>query len=258
MGNILFGLSALSWILLMAAALAGGVANALAGGGTFIIFPSLVFAGIDPVVANATSAIATLPGGAVSAWVYRHSATIDRRLFWGLIGVSVVGGVLGSQLLLITPSARFARIVPYLMLAAALVFTFSRQIRGFAAAHMAGRTHAGVALIGNFLISVYGGYFNAGMGVLWIILFMMALHLEVQQSAGVRMWCGTGVNVLRVVIFAVRGIVDWTVAIPMVVFAVAGGYAGARTVKRLHPELVHRVVLVYAWITTIVLLIRSL
>ena len=86
----------------MAAATACGVVNALAGGGTFLLFPALVFAGIDPILANATSSMITLPGGIASALVYRRPVT--GRLFWGLVAVSVAGGVIGSQLLLHTPS----------------------------------------------------------------------------------------------------------------------------------------------------------
>lgn len=123
--GILDSISLLSWIILLVAATLAGIANALAGGGTFMIFPALVFAGVDPIMANATSSVITVPGGIASALVYRSGMTVDRRLFWILVTISVVGGVAGSQLLLHTPSDRFAKVVPYLMIGAALVFTFS-------------------------------------------------------------------------------------------------------------------------------------
>ncbi len=93
--------------------MAAGIVNALAGGGTFLTFPALIFAGVDPVMANATSSVITLPGGVASALVYRKGMTVSGKLFWALVGISVAGGVVGSQLLLRTPSERFARLVPF-------------------------------------------------------------------------------------------------------------------------------------------------
>lgn len=117
-----------TFLLLLGAALLGGLANALAGGGTFLVFPALLFAGLDSVVANATSAGAMLWGGVASAWVYRVGSVYEPKLLRGLMAASVVGGVTGSVLLLLTPSDRFSRMVPFLMLGAALVFTFSDQL----------------------------------------------------------------------------------------------------------------------------------
>ena len=205
----------LYWILLLAAAFAAGVANALAGGGTFLTFPALVFAGVPPISANATSSAITLPGGIASAWVYRQGSTVGKNLFRALIGVSVIGGALGSQLLILTPSERFAKLVPYLMLGAALVFSFSNQLRKFAAEHTPEHPHTAMLIAGQFAIAIYGGYFGAGMGVLSIVVFAIAAGLGVQNSAGLRMWCATGVNTLAVLNFVVRGLVDWRTAIPM-------------------------------------------
>jgi uncharacterized membrane protein YfcA len=246
-----------SWILLLAAAFAGGVANALAGGGTFLIFPALLFAGIEPISANATSSVVTTPGGIASAWVYRKGSTVKRDLVLWLIAVSVLGGVIGSQLLVLTPSRRFAAFVPYLMLGAALVFTFSNQLRKYAAKHTPERPHTGLLIAGQFAVAIYGGYFGAGMGVLTIVVFTIAAGLGVQQSAGLRMWCATGVNALAVLNFVLRGLVNWRTGMPMLVAAIVGGTLGAHTFRRLDPEIARRLVLVYAWIMTLWLLIRS-
>jgi len=131
--GILNPVSPFSWVILLAAATLAGIANALAGGGTFMIFPALVFAGVEPIMANATSSVITLPGGIASALVYRRPVT--GKLFWTLVLISVAGGVAGSQLLLHTPSEQFAKIVPYLMIGASLVFSFSDQLRSFASTH---------------------------------------------------------------------------------------------------------------------------
>ncbi len=255
-------LSTISWVILLLAATACGVANALAGGGTFLLFPALIFVGVDPVVANATSSVITLPGGVVSAWVYRHGFTLGRRLFLTLVGISVAGGIAGSQLLLHTPTARFAKVVPYLMLGAALVFTFSSQLRRLASRYYppgptAGRMHTGMLYSGMLVIAIYGGYFGAGMGVLMIVLFLIAAHVDVQDSAGLRMWCATGVNTLAVAAFIVRGIIAWRVAVPMLVCTIIGGYWGAHGVQRLSAETARRAVLVFAWTMSVWLLVRS-
>jgi uncharacterized membrane protein YfcA len=165
--------------------------------------------------------------------------------------------VAGSQWLLHTPSERFAKIVPYLMIGASLVFSFSNQLRGFASRHTSGRVHTGLLYAGTLAISIYGGYFGAGMGVLMIVLFLIAAHIGVQESAGLRMWCATGVNTLAVAAFVVKGIVVWRVAIPMLICTLIGGYWGAHAVRRLTAETARRTVLVFAWTMSLWLLVRS-
>jgi hypothetical protein len=223
-----------------------------------MLFPALIFAGLDPIVANATSSMITLPGGIASALVYRSGMKISGRMFWALVAISAAGGVLGSQLLLHTPSERFARVVPYLMIGAALVFTFSEQLRRFAGAHTSDRKQNPVLLYtGTLAIAIYGGYFGAGMGVLMIVLFLIAAHIGVQESAGLRMWCATSVNLLAVAAFIVRGIVLWRVAIPMLLCTLIGGYWGAHAVQKLTAETARRAVLVFAWTLSLWLLVRS-
>ena len=223
-----------------------------------MLFPALVFAGIDPIMANATSSMITVPGGIASAMVYRSGMTVSGKLFWTLIGIAVAGGVIGSQLLLHTPSERFAKLVPYLMIGAALVFTFSDRLRRFASTHTSGhKQNVPLLYTGTLAISIYGGYFGAGMGVLMIVLFLIAAHIGVQESAGLRMWCATGVNTLAVAAFIAKGIIVWRVAIPMLICTLIGGYWGAHAVKRLTAETARRAVLVFAWTMSIWLLVRS-
>lgn len=245
-----------NFLLLLSAALAGGLANALAGGGTFLVFPALVFAGLDPIVANATSAASMLPGGAASAWVYSKGSRYEPRLLRWLMLASVAGGITGSTLLLLTPSDRFARVVPYLMLSAAVVFTFADPIGRFAARHALAGTRMVPLVAGHYLISVYGGYFGAGMGVLMIVLFLLAAQLDVLQSAALRFYCALGINAFAVGIFTVRGLIVWKLSVPMAVAAVGGGYWGAYAVRRMSGVLARRAVLVYAWITSFWLLFR--
>jgi len=246
-----------SFLLLLSTAFIGGIANALAGGGTFLVFPALLLNGLDAIVANATSAATMLPGGAASAWVYRKGSPYDTTLLRALMVASILGGITGSVLVLLTPSARFAKLVPYLMLSAAVVFTFSKQIAHAASAHISDRTKWVPLLIGHYLISVYGGYFGAGMGVLMIVLFLLTANLDVQQSAALRFYCSLGINGLAVSIFALRGVVEWRLSIPMAVAAITGGYLGAHLVRKMSPETARIAVLIFAWVVSIWLLIRQ-
>lgn len=170
--------------------------------------------------------------------------------------VSVAGGTAGSVLLLLTPNERFTLLVPYLMLSAAAMFTFAGPIQRAASKHISGRTMWTPLLTIHLLISVYGGYFGAGMGVPMIVLFLLTANLDVQQSAALRFYCALGINALAVVIFAWRGIIVWQLSIPMSVAAVAGGYWGAHAVKRMTVEAARRAVMVYAWATTLWLFLR--
>ena len=257
----------MNFLLLLAAALAGGMANALAGGGTFLTFPMLVLTGLDPIVANATSAATMIWGGIASLWVYSRDTSYPGGFLGALIAVSVAGGLTGSTLLLLTPSARFALMVPFLMLGAALVYSFSDQIahlaerRAFTATASADPSPPTIywtpMLVGEYLISCYGGYFGAGMGVLMIVLFVLTAQMDVQQSAALRFYCTMGINGLAVINFAFRGVVRWDLSIPMAVAAVTGGYLGARIVRVLRPRTARRAVLIFAWTMTVWLFIRT-
>jgi len=195
-----------------------------------------------------------LPGGIASAWVYRRP--YDLKLVRALVLISIAGGITGSTLLLLTPNERFTRIVPYLMLSAAVLFTFAGPIQRLAAAHTASHTLWIPLVAGQYLIAVYGGYFGAGMGVPMIVLFLIARGFDVQQSAALRFYCSFGINGCAVTIFALRGIVDWKLSIPMAIAAVAGGYWGAHAVKRMTVVAARRAVMLYAWATTLWLFLR--
>jgi uncharacterized membrane protein YfcA len=240
-----------TFALLLLAALIGGVANALAGGGTFIVFPALLFAGIASVKANATASLVMVPGGMVSAWVYRRTFEGQPSSFvMQLVSVSLAGSLVGSLLLLNTANATFSSLVPWLLLIAATVFTVAPLLRS-AAARAAGHKSTILLLTGQFIIAVYGGYFGAGMGVLMIALFLAAAKMDVQSASGLRLICATSMNLLAVLLFAVRGALDWKTGIPMLIAGIAGGYLGARVMRRLNEKAARNAILVYAWGLTV-------
>ena len=221
------------------------------------MFPALLFSGVLPVPANATATFVLNPGGYASTWVYRDRLVHGWRLQGALVAASMLGAGFGSELLLHTSERDFARLVPYLMLVAALVFSFSERIKRAAQRHSAAATHLGSLALGQFLIAIYGGYFGAGMGVLILVLYTVAAKMDVHQASGLRILCGTLTNTVAIVIFIVRGIIEWRVAIPMTLLAIAGGYFGAKRVKRLDAAKARRAILAYAWTITLWLLIRS-
>jgi uncharacterized membrane protein YfcA len=244
------------FLILIAASILGGAANALAGGGTFLTFPALLLGGMAPVRANATASLVLLPGAFASAWVYRDTIqkSTSKKFLWLMLAASLVGSLGGSVLLMVTSNTTFASLVPWLLLVATAVFSAAPWLRQWAmrSAGGAGYSHESMPklLVGQVLISAYGGYFGAGMGVLMIALYLVATNLDVQAASGLRMICSCAINALAVVIFASRGALDYRVGIPMLFAGVLGGYIGAHLVKRLDAKLARRAILAYAWALT--------
>lgn len=234
-------------LILLVASVLGGAANALAGGGTFIVFPALLLAAVAPVKANATASLALLPGAIASAWVYRDAVRgISKRFLITMSAASLAGSLVGSMLLMHTSNNTFSRLVPWLLLMAAAVFTAAPWLRRVAAG-LGGHQSMAVLLAGQFLVAGYGGYFGAGMGVLMMALYLAASEMDVHTAAGLRTVCAAAINILAVGIFAWKGAVDFKVGVPMLLAGIAGGYGGALVVKKLNAEAVRRGILIYAW-----------
>jgi uncharacterized protein len=250
--------SPFTWVVLLGAALAGGGINSLAGGGMFMVFPALLFAGVAPVAANATASLALMPGAWASTLVYRDKLLhAGKVVAWGMAAASVAGSIIGSELLLHTSNTQFAKLAPWLMFLAALSFTFAGKIRALAASHSAKETKVAPLLAGQFFLAIYGGYFGAGLGVLMLALFILTSSLDIQTASGIRIMCGAIANLVAVLIFAGRGILDWHVGVPMLLCSILGGFVGAQMVKSLDPERARLSVLIYAWAITLWLLGRA-
>jgi hypothetical protein len=244
--------------LLILAATVGGAANAFAGGGQFIVFPALLFAGVAPVKANATATLAMLPGGIASVWVYRRTVTGQPHgSILPLIAVSLVGSLAGGLLLLNTTNATFSRLVPWLLLVAASVFTAAPRLRSIGAGVSGPGSLAGL-LAGQFIIALYGGYFGAGMGVLMLALFLAAANMDLQSANGIRLLCSMTINLLAASLFAIRGAIEWRPGILTLLAGMAGGYVGARGMRRLSEKTARNAILVYAWGLTAWFFLQSL
>jgi len=244
-------------LLLLLAGFGGGIANAIGGGGAFVVFPALIFAGVTPFIANATASLVLLPGGIAVAWVYRATLSGHKPgLLTKLLLVSSAGALIGCFLLLRYPTA-FSNLVPILLLIATLLFTFAPHLRS-AAARAPGHSSALALLLGQFAIGIYGGYFGAGMGVLALALYIGTVRMKIQDATGLRTVCNTVINVLAVIIFAAKGAVDWQIGIPMVLSGSVAGYFAARVVRALNENTVRNVILAYAWGMTAWFFIRPL
>jgi uncharacterized membrane protein YfcA len=234
-------------LILLVASMLGGAANALAGGGTFLVFPALLLAAVAPIKANATASLALVPGAVASAWVYRDALRgISKKFVITMSAASLAGSLVGSLLLMNTSNTTFSRLVPWLLLMAAAVFTAAPWLRK-AAAKLGGHQSLVLLVAGQFFVSGYGGYFGAGMGVLMMALYLAASDMDVHTAGGLRTVCAAAINVLAVGIFTWKGAVEFGVGIPMLLAGIVGGYWGARAVKKLNAEGVRRGILIYAW-----------
>ncbi|HET9069462.1 MAG TPA: sulfite exporter TauE/SafE family protein [Amaricoccus sp.] len=218
--------------LLLIAAFGAGILNTIAGGGTFLTFPALVFAGIPPVAANATSAVAVFPGYLAGALAYRRElAGFPRRALARLLGLTLAGGLAGSLLLLVSSDEAFSAVVPFLLLAATLAFLFGDRIRDWAARHRGGIAPQGAA--GLLLVSVYGGYFNGGLGIVLLALFALWGMTDIHRMNGLKTAASFALSAISVLTFAIAGLVHWPEAIAMMLANTVGGYAGAPIARAL-------------------------
>lgn len=251
--------------LALVAALAAGVVNAIAGGGTLLTFPAIVALGIPPLVANATSTVALWPGSLSSMWGYRHELDGARAWVVGFAAPSLAGGGLGAWLLLHTPAPAFERLVPFLVLAATVLFLVQgpllRRLRPTAAASGAlapdppDRPRWSF-LPAQFLVGVYGGYFGAGIGILMLAVLGFMGLTNIHRMNGLKNWGALCINAVAVLMFIAGGIVRWPVALGMAVGGIVGGYAGSRLAQKIGPARVRRVVVAVGVAAFVWLLVR--
>ncbi|WP_043698981.1 sulfite exporter TauE/SafE family protein [Tepidimonas taiwanensis] len=238
-------------LLLAVAALAAGALNAIAGGGSFLTFPALVFTGMPPIAANATSAVAVSPGYLGSTLGFRAElAALPRRRLWTEAALAATGGVLGALLLLVTPAATFRALVPWLLLFATAVFAFGPWlVRHLAAARnapvggMDGSTRDRARHVGLLAVAVYGGYFNGGLGILLMALYAVAGETRIHTSNALKNLNSLVLSLLSVMTFALAGAIAWGPALLMMAAATAGGYLGARWARRLPAAAVRALVI---------------
>jgi uncharacterized membrane protein YfcA len=234
-----------AWITI--AAFAAGVINAVAGGGTLLTFPALLSV-LPSVVANGTSTVALVPGSLAGAWGYRQEVRASWRWIGLLLVPSVVGGALGTLLVTRLDERYFARMVPWLILTATLLFLIQptlARLTGIGKPHVRPRTGMAAAIVlGQTLVALYGGYFGAGIGILMLGSLAVLGLADIHQMNGVKTVLAACINSASIAVFVADGKVVWSYAILMAGAAIAGGYFGAVSAKRLSPELVRWVVII--------------
>ena len=244
-----------SYLLLIVAALAAGLINSVAGGGMFLTFPALVFTGVPSIVANASSTTALIPGVLASAWAYREDFRKSADFpFIPLLIVSVAGGIVGALLLLYTPQTTFDSVIPWLMLAATLLFTFGARLTPVLKRFI----HIGpVAVVAiQFFIAIYGGYFGGAIGILmlatWTVFGLTDIHI---MNAN-RTLMGAAANIIAAVLFAIARKIWWPQTLVMLVGTVIGGYIGARMARKVSPVYIRAIVTVVSAGITIAFFLR--
>ena len=241
------------WLLTGGAAFVAGVLNAIAGGGSFLTFPALVFAGVPPLAANATSAMAVSPGYLGSTWGFRSELkALPKSLLRKEVTIAALGGLIGAGLLLVTPAKVFSGLVPWLLLVATALF---------AAGPWLGKRNAGQGQQawrqpGLMLVAIYGGYFNGGLGILLMALYTLTGESRLNTVNALKNLNSFVLSLLSVLAFALAGAIVWPQAIWMMVLATAGGWVGARLAKRLPVQWVRWLVIVTGLLMSVVFFSR--
>lgn len=230
-----------------AAAFAAGAMNSVAGGGTLLTFPTLIWLGLNSVSANATSTVAIWPGSLGGMVGYRRELKgVDSRLLW-LAVPSLVGGITGALLLKFTPPAIFDKLVPWLILFATLLFLVQGPIQKRLGGGGAGQKHSlhwlAGAFVFQFLVAVYGGYFGAGIGILMLAALSILGIADIHQMNGLKNFFALCINGVAAIYFIVAGMVSWPFVLVMAVGAILGGVLGAGIARKLGRTFVRTVVI---------------
>ena len=235
------------------AAMAAGAINSVAGGGTLVSFPTLIWLGLPSTVANATSTVAIWPGSLGGMWGFRRELrTVDGSLRILLVP-SIAGGIVGALLLRVTPTQVFDRLVPILILFATLLFMAQDPVQrlfrrsrsddadgGDATSHATGTA---AVIVFQLLVGVYGGYFGAGLGILMLAALGVLGLSDIHQMNGVKNLLTLCINGIASVCFIALGMVWWSDVVLMAVGAIVGGVAGAGAARRIGRPAVRRIVI---------------
>jgi uncharacterized membrane protein YfcA len=241
-------------------AVIAGAINTIAGGGTLLTFPTLIWLGMPSVLANATNTVAIWPGSLGSVWGYRRELTGVHRRVYALIIPSVIGGVGGGVLLRFTPTEVFDRLVPVLVVFATVVFMlqewFQRLFNRVRRKEHEGPKWFAEAMLFQLLVALYGGYFGAGIGILMLAALAIMGHTNIHQMIALKNLLAVCINGVAAVYFVVSGLVSWPHVIVMAIGAIVGGVGSARFARRLDQQTVRRMVIALGFGMAVSLMFR--
>ena len=242
-----------SLLLFSTAFIAGGL-NAVAGGGSFITFPTLIFTGVPPIAANATNNTAMWVAALASAGAYRQDLGIERRDFLLLCSVSLVGGMIGSVALLYTSPDVFKKLIPYLLLLATLVFTFGEPFKKWLQRQSQNTSPESILqfnlVLAQLAIAIYGGFFGAGLGILMLATLTFLGIKSIHTMNAFKAFLGSCINGIAIVPFIFAGVIAWHQAILMAVGGSLGSYLSANYARKLEPHLIRKFVMIVAFSMT--------
>jgi uncharacterized protein len=248
-------------VVLFLAAMLAGALNSVAGGGSFISFPALLFTDVGAKIANATNAVALWPGSAASVGAYRRELTEQRGLV-PIIIISLIGGVIGALVLLATPEATFGFLLPWLLLFATLLFAFGRNISAKLRTRVLDMNLPSwmlqvLILALQLFVAVYGGFFGGGIGIMMLAVLSLAGLENIHQMNALKTLLATCINGAAVVAFVLAKSIFWPQAIVMIAGAIIGGFGGAYYARKIDPVQVRRFVIGIASIMTVYFFIRT-
>ena len=228
-------------IVLIVAGLLAGALNSVAGGGTFLSFPALVWIGVPPIMANATATLAALPGYIGGAWGFRRDirASGPISLRW-TAAMAALGGLLGALLLLVTPKETFSALIPWLLLAATLIFAAGPALVRNMLRHGGGLPRL-PALMLLLAVSIYGGYFNGGLGIMLLAAFGFVGLTNLHEMNGLKSLMSANLSTVSVATYSAAGLIEWRSAIVLGLSCAVGGFIGAHLARRITNMLALRI-----------------
>lgn len=245
--------------LFFAGALGGGI-NAVAGGGSFVAFPALLFTGVPPIPANATNTLALWVGTTASSGAYPQKLNIPRRVMIPLVLTSILGGLAGAFLLIKTPAQTFLHVLPWLMLGATLLFAFGKHLTGRISAgisHDATNASVAGASLFELLVAVYGGYFGGGIGIMNLAMLSALGMTDIHAMNKLKVILGGVINGVATVTFIATRAIVWPQAIVMTAGSLLGGYSSAHFAQKLPQAWVKFFVILVGTAMTIYFFIRG-
>lgn len=243
-------------VLLFFIGLIAGALNAAAGGGSFITFPALVYAGVPPVSANASSTVALFPASLASAWEFReHIRPFPKVSMLAMVILTLLGGATGAFLLLNTSSNGFNQIVPWLLLLGSVAFAFGKK----AGEYLRSQFHIGssIVLSGQFFLGIYGGYFGGAVGIMMMAVWSLFGLSDIKViNANKTLFVGVA-NLIAVILFIIAGKVAWAETLTLLSATVCGGYFGAKYTKRLNPQHLRTGIIIVNFIITFLFFLKT-
>lgn len=242
-------------LLLLGAGLFAGTVNAVAGGGALLLYPALLGAGLAPVPANVTNSIAVSPGYLASIFGARKDLAGQSRNIKAFIPTAIAGTTAGSVLLLVTPPEAFEAVVPYLVIAAALLLAFQRRVQLMVGSPAHLPNWVGHVLVG--AATFYGGYFGAALGVITIAVLSLVMEETLTRITALKNVITAASGLTTVAVFALFGPVDWLAVLLLTPMTFIGGFAGSKLARVLKPQVLRAVIVAWGLGAGVYLLIRG-